>query len=322
MSLKYKVVVIDDKNLFYKEYKETIDAHLEQSGFEADVDYIASEKDFNAYKSFADPDLYMVDLKFGQEDKGQIFIGAIREKFLTDILFYSSDHDAIQQYRQDVNLQGIYFAERDEQNDEVEPLLKKLLDKMIIKANAPRSTRGLVMECVAELDDLIKKKICTLEKQISDTDLTSIQHKIIKVFKDSADGRNKQLNDFFDANIMPDKYKFEDISEGLKSYNIGQLIENIALTDSNKNLKVLLILYKKLHGKDALYAELAQYESLLNKRNILAHVSQSLHERGYIFKSHNGKQGDYILDLEESILLRKTILNLYKIVERVEAGVA
>lgn len=316
MSLIYNVVIIDDKKLFYSEYKDIIDEHLGEQGFEATVDYISSEADFNKYP-LDKPDLFLVDLKFGQVDKGQNFINLIRNSFLTDILFYSSDHEAIQGYRQDVKMQGIFFAERDDQNDEVEPLLLKLLDKMIIKANSPRSTRGIVMECVAELDDLIKKKIILLNTKVAKEDLTIIHHKIIKVIKDSADGRNRKINSYFGVNLMGDKIEFSSIEGFLKELLVEDLIENINITDSNKNLKCLLVLYHKIYGKNELYFKLADYEKLLDKRNILAHVSQEIHESGYIFKSRMAGGKDYILDEPESITIRKEIVNLYKLVNQI-----
>lgn len=309
MSLKYNIAILDDQKEFFDEYKDMIDEHLQEQGFIADIDYIQSESEFNQY-DLDKPDLFMIDLKFGIEDKGQKFIEKIRDNYFTDILFYSSDHEAIESYRKNADMQGIFFAEKDEQNDEVEHLLIRLLDKMLLKANAPRSMRGIVMECVAELDDMIKQKIATLESKILDSQKENVRRKILKHYKDSNDGRNKNLFDFFATPFVGDKVDAKEIYKNAKSFSITDLIDNIQVTDSQKNLQCLLILYKELYGKDELYAQTKKYEELLSKRNILAHVTQEKHENGYAFKHHTDTSEYYELTLEEALSLRKIIIEL------------
>lgn len=309
MSLKYNIAILDDQKEFFDEYKDMIDEHLQKQGFLAVIDYIQSESEFNQY-DLDKPDLFMIDLKFGSEDKGQKFIEKIRDNYFTDILFYSSDHEAIESYRKNAEMQGIFFAEKDEQNDEVEILLIRLLDKMLLKANAPRSMRGIVMECVAELDDIIKQKISALESKIPVSQKENVRKKILKHYKDSNDGRNKKLFDFFATPFVGDKVDAEEIYKNAKSFSVTDLIDNIQVTDSQKNLQCLLILYKELYRKDELYSQIKKYEELLSKRNILAHVTQEKRENGYAFKHHTDISEYYELTLEEALSLRKIIIKL------------
>lgn len=310
MSLKYNIAILDDQKEFFDEYKDMIDAYLKEHGFTAVIDYIQSESEFNQYE-LDKPDLFMIDLKFGIEDKGQKFIEKIRDNYFTDILFYSSDHEAIERYRKNADMQGIFFAEKDEQNDEVENLLIRLLDKMLMKANAPRSMRGIVMECVAELDDTIKQKIILLELKITQTEQKEkIRKKILKHYKDSNDGRNKKLFDFFATSFVGNKISTEEIYEKARLFSVSDLIENIQVTDSQKNLQCLLILYKELNGENNLYNQIKKYEELLSKRNILAHVTQEKRENGYAFKHHTDTSEYYELTLEEALSLRKLIIEL------------
>lgn len=310
MSLKYNIAILDDQKEFFDEYKDMIDEHLQEQGFLAVIDYIQSESEFNQY-DLDKPDLFMIDLKFGSEDKGQKFIEKIRNNYFTDILFYSSDHEAIENYRKNADMQGIFFAEKDEQNDEVETLLIRLLDKMLLKANAPRSMRGIVMECVAELDDTIKQKIALLELKITQpAQKENIRKKILKRYKDSNDGRNKKLADFFATPFVGNKVAAEEIYTKARSFYISDLIDNIHVTDSQKNLQCLLIFYKELYGKDDLYTKIRKYEDLLTKRNILAHVTQEKRENGYAFKHHTDTSEYYELTIEEALLLRKLVIEL------------
>ena len=59
-----------------------------------------------------------------------------------------------------------------------------------------------------------------------------------------------------------------------------------------------------------LYEQIKKYEQLLQKRNILAHVSQTKEGDTYIFKSRDSGSSDYVLTEEECLSLRKTILEL------------
>lgn len=310
MSLKYNIAILDDQKQFFDEYKDTIDEYLKKQGFIAVIDYIQSEGEFDQY-DLDIPDLFMIDLKFGIENKGQKFIEKIRGNYFTDILFYSSDHEAIEGYRKNADMQGIFFAEKDEQNDEVETLLIRLLDKMLLKANAPRSMRGIVMECVAELDDTIKQKIALLELRVTQPDQKeNTRKKILKHYKDSNDGRNKKISDFFATPFVGNKVDTEEIYTKARIFSISDLIDDIQVTDSQKNLHCLLILYRELYGKDELYNQIKKYETLLSKRNILAHVTQEKRENGYAFKHHTDTSEYYELTLEEALALRKIIVDL------------
>ena len=108
MSLKYNVAIIDDKKLFFEEYKAMVDEFLEENGFNAEVEHIPSEQDFFSYP-LEKPDLFLVDLKFGQDDKGQKFIEAIRNNYLTDVLFYSSDRKAIKNIERNWAHKGFFL---------------------------------------------------------------------------------------------------------------------------------------------------------------------------------------------------------------------
>lgn len=315
MSLRYNVAIIDDKKLFYNDYKGVIDDFLSNNGFKADVEHIPSEQDFDKYP-LDKPNLFLVDLKFGRVDKGQIFIEKIRNNHLTDVLFYSSDHDAIDKYRSQIGSQGIFFAERDEQNDEVEPLLEKMLNKMIARSNTPRATRGLVMECVAELDDKVKEKILYLLDKLPKENREKYYKDVIKIIKKSSDGKLNKLQQFFDAPFAEKKNNL--LSSGISlDFSVPDLIENINITDSSKNLKFLLSLYSSHYGKNQLYEQIKHYNELLQKRNILAHVSQIMDEDRYVFKSRSCDSQDYVLTEEECLSLRKTILEFSDLLNQI-----
>ena len=89
------------------------------------------------------------------------------------------------------------------------------------------------------------------------------------------------------------------------------MIESILITDSYKNLQVLLKSYKTIYEKDDTYKEIEKYKRMLFDRNILAHVSETKNENGnYQFKKHN--KDDYLVLTERKCKeLRKSIIKCY-----------
>ena len=85
-DLTYKVIVIDDEVDLYEDYTEHIKEQLDSEGYFLQCERYEElcELDENP---ISDVDLFLVDLKFGKEDKGPEFIRKIRENYLTDILF-------------------------------------------------------------------------------------------------------------------------------------------------------------------------------------------------------------------------------------------
>ena len=309
MSLIYNVVIIDDQKEFYEDYKFIIKDHLLKQGFIANVDYIPSNLSFSKYE-LSKPDLYLIDLKFGHADQGQDFIKTIRKNYYTDILFYSSDHEAIKKYRQSAEMQGIYFAEKDEQTSEVDDLLKGLLNKMILKSNSPRSTRGIIMECVSELDETVREKIVFLASVIKKQEVKKIEKDILKLFKTSNDGRIGKLEKFFHINFTKGKVESSEFAKEYETFDLESLVNDIHITDSSKNTKILLILYKHLYGEDELFSKIKRYEELLTKRNILAHVSQETSPNGFVFRNKKDRNKNYYLTTEESIALRNLVIEM------------
>lgn len=317
MSLIYNVTIIDDQKEFYSDYKPIIEEILNTNGFAVHVSYIASMEDFEQC-ILRDQDLFMIDLKFGQEDKGQEFVKLIREKYFIDILFYSSDTNAIQNYRKDPKMQGIYFAEKDEQSGEVDALLKRLLDKMIMKCNSPRSMRGIVMECVSELDETIRAKCMELFQKVERDKHNVIYKKILQLYKKSNDGRNNSLREFFKVEFTKGDLACDEFALQIQPFSISELVEDVTITDSNKNLKVLALIYSAVYGKDDIYHKINSYIDLLSKRNKLAHITQEKEGDNYIFRNKKDPSKTYILTMEESLLLRKTILDLENIFKEIK----
>lgn len=316
-DLTYKVIVIDDEEEPYEDYVEHIEEKLSDEGYILIHERYEELDDLND-SSISDVDLFLVDLKFGKEDKGPDFIRKIRENQLTDILFYSSDSTSIESYRTSGNFQGVFFAVRDENKAEVFVMIDQLIAKMIKRSNTPISTRGIVLGGVAEIDNIIKAKIALLIGKMEQDKKVDILEKCLKVFYDSFKGQSSKITDFFGSAFDQGLKEWSDVKASRSEWDLIDLINNIKVTDSNKNFRVLLKIYKKAYGEDDTYNTIKTLINLLNDRNILAHVQDEQNDDHYYqFKRPDG---DEFLILSEDICkqLRSSIINYGQAISRIE----
>ncbi len=310
-NLTYKVVVIDDDEDFYEDYTEIIQNKLNEAGYFLEHKRYEELSDLSD-NDLSDVDLFLVDLKFGKEDKGQEFISKIRENYFTDILFYSSDAKAINAKKSSGGYQGVFFAVRDEYKSDIEKSINGLVDKLIKRSNSPIAARGIVLSCVAELDTLIKMKIVYLLQQLDPVQKKDIEGQCIELFRDSYKGIFSKAKIFFGCEFHNGIKPLHELKNSIKEFDIEQLSKNIYLTDSSKNLNILLKLYKKIKGEDEAYQTIKNLTELLDDRNILAHVQEELMENGdYRFK--RPKNDEYlVLTTDKCKELRKAITSYAK----------
>lgn len=315
-NLTYKVVVIDDDEDFYEDYTEIIENRLNEAG------YFLKHKRFEELSDLADNDisdvdLFLVDLKFGKEDKGQEFVKKIRENYFTDILFYSSDTKAINDKKKSGVYQGVFFAVRDENKSDIVKSINGLVDKLIKRSNSPVATRGIVLSCVAELDTLIKMKIVCLLQQLNSEQRKDIEGQCIELFRDSYKGTFSKAKEFFGCEFHKGMPTLKELKDSIQSFDIEKLSKNIYLTDSSKNLNILLKIYKKIKGEDETYQIIKTISALLDDRNILAHVQEETMETGeYRFK--RPKNDEYlVLSFDKCKELRKAITKYAKEITKI-----
>ncbi len=310
-DLTYKVIVIDDDSDLYEDYIEEIEETLNKQGYLLEHDRY-EELDELEENSLEDVDLFLVDLKFGNEDKGPEFIAKIRESYCTDILFYSSDSKAIIESRSKGEFEGVFFAIRDENKNEIKIRIKQLIEKMVKRSNTPLASRGLVLGCVAELDNIVKDKIHSLLTKINPEQVEKLMNDCTKMYYSSYGGNSDKIKDFFGTNFHKEKLQWNEVKEICNKYEISDLVENVAITDSNKNFRVLLKTYEILKGKDDTYNIIKDFIELLSDRNIFAHVREEKNDKGqYQFKKLN-KDENLVLSDEKCMELRTSIIKYHE----------
>lgn len=316
-DLTYKVVMIDDDPDLYEDYMEEIEEMLGEQGYLLEHDRYEEIEQLEE-NSLEGVDLFLVDLKFGKEDKGPEFISKIRENYFTDILFYSSDSKAIIANRSKGEFEGVFFAIRDENRNEIRERIKQLIDKMIKRSNTPLASRGLVLGCVAELDNIVKDKIHSLLMEISKEQAEKLMNDCIKLYYSSYNDNSDKIKEFFGIDFHKGKLKWCEVKEKYSKYDISKLIENVAITDSNKNFRILLKTYETLKGKDDTYSVIKEFIELLSDRNIFAHVREEKNDDGqYQFKKLNNNEY-LVLSDEKCIELRNKIIKYHKLISNIK----
>lgn len=307
-DLTYRVIVIDDEVDLYEDYVEFIEDKLKSEGYKLEHERFEELSDLDD-NPLNDVDLFLVDLKFGAVDRGPEFIRKIRKNYLTDILFYSSDSGAIQANRTSGEYQGVFFAIRDENNKEIFKMIAQLIGKMIKRSNTPLSSRGIVLGCVAELDNIIKSKVALLLSRVNPDQRKQIVDRCLKIYYDSYKGQSKKIKDFWGCDFIKGMIPWTDVKEAYTKNDLDELVNTVAVTDSNKNFRVLLELYKSVNGKDSIYNAIVNFTELLDDRNIFAHVEEEMNADGN-YQFRRLKEDDYLVLSEEKCrALRNAIIN-------------
>lgn len=308
-DLTYNVVVLDDEEELYEDYIEFIKNKLDMEGYIVDHERMEEMSELEEYP-ISNVDLFLVDLKFGSEDLGPQFIQKIRENYYTDILFYSNDSKKIRECRQSGDYQGVFFAIRDENTTEIYDMIAKLIEKMIKRSNTPLSSRGIVLGCVAEIDNIIKEKIELLSLEIDSVEAKRVLDSCTKIFYEFYKSNSKKVNEFWGCDFFNISGKWVDIKQQYIKETIPEIANDISITDSNKNLRILLKIYESVNGKDEKYDTLKNLITLLTDRNIFAHVQEELNsDELYQFKRLNS--GDFLILTEEKCRELRTSIIKY-----------
>lgn len=171
---------------------------------------------------------------------------------------------------------------------------------------------------VAELDNIVKDKIHTLLMKIGSEQADKLMNDCTKLYYNSYSSNSDKIKDFFGTDFHKGKLQWCEVKEKYTKYEVSNLVENVAITDSNKNFRVLLKVYEVLNGKDDTYNIIKNFIELLSDRNIFAHVREEKSEDGqYQFKRLNN--GEYlVLSDEKCIELRTSIINYYKAISNIQ----
>lgn len=159
MRLDYKILWIEDDENWQNSITPAIKRHVESKGFNPIIitpnKFSTTDITNNPFKDF---DLFLIDynLKSRFKNNGDYLIEKIREyKIFTNIVFYSSNPEKLNQEIKDHKLNGVYIFERRQLDlDNIDDLYD-LIDFFMERDMDTSSLRGIAMSEVAEFDEIV-----------------------------------------------------------------------------------------------------------------------------------------------------------------------
>ncbi len=313
MKLKYKILWIEDEPDSIERPKSQIQRYLEDDyGFECndedivikdydefDDEYVYEEQGQKRVKdSIKDFDLLLVDFNLGaKEQTGDKLIEVIREGIYSEILFYSSELQSINEKLNNHFIDGVFTSDREHLEDKI----KKLIKVTIKKVQDVNNLRGLIMAEVAELDIIKEEIILKASSKITNKELEKYT---LKNIKSSGESNHK---------------KAQQHLNNIDTITFASLFEQIGFVDSNKKARTLGEALDKLNITEPVTKDTftkPYIDNILDKRNKLAHIKEcdGLDEEGNSCKVIGGIP----FTEKKCIEIRKEIKQYKKILEEIK----
>ena len=319
MDLRYKMIIIDDDENLYEEYKDSLEEFFKEKGFVLEVDGIHTYEDFlSKEKSLFKYSLFLVDLKFGFENTGDKIVSAIKEKMrVADVLFYSSSIQEIDEAKTKGIYEGVYFAKRRETHPrEILDYAENLLTKQIINSNSAVNFIGLILQNFSIFDNTIKKLLLKYFNRIEaiDEKIKINNYHFLKINEKIEKNYSKFVS-YIDDTYTSEHLPAYDTIQRSNKYILDLFISDYTLNDSYRLFMLLnhILKEKKYNGRGLLEDS---YIKLNKLRNICAH-GNTIHSNSVdIIQSNDGK-----IELTEDVCneYRRLLVNFYEQLDSIES---
>ena len=154
MTLKYRIVWIDDSPTWVDSIKTEVVDHIAEQGLEADIELLTDGSTL-VHKLGHDVDLFVVDYNL-KGDNGDVLISRIRDaKVFTEIVFYSQDPDPTRLIGM---TEGLFFCRRNSAAEKI----TDVIDLTLHKLKDIGVVRGLVIAAAIDLEVLIDGVLASL----------------------------------------------------------------------------------------------------------------------------------------------------------------
>lgn len=293
MTLKYKILWIENEEDWVYSIEDQIQEFLEELGFVYEKTLISKEDVGIDYNDF---DLILMDLNLADQPNGAELISKIRRLGVyTDVVFYSARIDELKNHGKEKELEGVYYSGRTPSRDFVTKV-QNVIESTIRKVQDLANLRGLVMAEVSELDYMMEDII-------------------IKYFTDSAgnpipdrEAIFNELMDKFEVDLKnnlkkPDSNCSKKCSHKIRSKSIPEIVGSIFFESYKKARTISRI----LEVENIVFENfLNSYKSeILDIRNQLAHCASKSIDGKEILTT---KQGEKTFNDSEIKAIRKNIL--------------
>ncbi len=284
----------------YESYDEFVKGELEH--FELDV--------FNLY------DVILVDFALSGPSGEQIIREIRNRKIYTDIVFYSSDYEAmLATVKEPDQMNGVFFARRENLTNALINVVKKNLKREYSIANI----RGLMMEGTSDFDFICRTAAIDVFAK-----LTPEQKKeVCESLMDYVNSAKKKANDNFD--------EIEKLYNNKSNKFLAKTLKSTDYVMDNKDRYMLFAKLLQLAGYNLEFSEQeASFynENLIQPRNKLAHskvfygtCKKKVHianERGQEKCNQDCENCQTPYDIEKCENIRKLIYKYYLIFKQID----
>lgn len=263
MNTTYKLLWIDDSDIFYETTEELIMDVVKDNNMLPEIQYYVLYHDFEQKELekfdaaiFNQYDLLLIDYALSSTTGDKIIRELRARNIYTDVVFYSSELQTMRtEMKETDQLDGVFFADRDELTGVVDRVIKKNLRREYDIANI----RGLIMDNSSEFDYICRITAVTLFDLLSDEKKIEIEEK---------------AHEFVEEAKRQSSKNFDDLQKKNGKTYVKKAIENVEYVMSNKDrYRLMAMILREFDFAKTIPEDLAdQYDTAVIKpRNKLAH---------------------------------------------------
>ena len=324
MNTTYKILWIDDSEDFYESTEELVMDVVNNNNMLTKIQYYVHYKDFKQKELdkfdavvFNQYDQIIIDYALSGITGDQIIRELRARNIYTDVVFYSSEFDKMREEMKGTDqLDGVFFADRNELTTVVDRVIKKNLRREYDIANI----RGLIMDNSSEFDYICRITAVALFDLLNDDKKREIEEKAREFV-----GEAKQQSEG----------NFSELEKKLGRTYVRKAIESVEYVMSNKDRYQLMamILREFDFAQDIPEDLVEQYNTnVIKPRNKLAHSKLFYGE--CMKKLHIAKKRQKLkcnedcehctseYSIESCELLRKRLFEYYQIFQKIDDRVS
>ena len=292
MSLKYRILWIENEEDWVESIEDQIQEYLEDLGFIYEKKLISKEEEDISYNEY---DLILMDLNLADQPNGAELISKIRDLGVyTDVVFYSaSGIDELRAKGREKELEGVFYSGRTPDTTFVKRV-RDVIDATLKKVQDLNNLRGLVMAEVSELDAMMDKII---PSYFNNDERMELFHKHI------TSNREKTLQKSLNCN-----------SKCQLSWRGISIDEIVPLLDSSQKARAIKIILEQ--SRPDLYSGSNFYEeyvaTIITPRNELAHCKSEARDGVEVLLTRKGDKSfdeTFFKEIRKNILKYSRIFN-------------
>ena len=263
MNLTFGVCWIEDQAS--PQLRASVEEAIRQNGFEPEVEFVVSEDDIQSFAQrqhhFQDYDLILLDLRLGQDRRGDDLAPTVRRHFRsTPIVFYSAvPAGELRRRMAEKGVDGVYCTSRRDLAARVYQLVSDLTPAL----NRLSGMRGLAAQVVAECDEEFRGILIHL------SDLHGNEPEVVQSLRDAlASSHRRQAQGAQPIDSLRELLATPTISSGLLFDEVCKRVRtHTPVSEDVREARIAIRDYTSL---------------VLSRRNILSHALEERTEAGWV----------------------------------------